>query len=430
MASKKHSNSEFNNPEEFNFIIKDGMIMYPKLLSKTNSSDKLRFWQIYGILQSKKDKINITKKIIDIDEFNKLKEKNLKMYIHTEYGLIDGKLTKTEPTIIETGKNIGKKNETTVLTQSLINMRTLYLKKIKTGYKLKLDSTEKKLVFPMAIHRYDKFSDKINYPCYVQNKLDGHRCTISYDFKNDKLIVLSRRLHEINGFDFLKDEVKKVLEENHDLILDGELYNHNMDLQQISGIVRGSNIKDKQKLEYHIFDFIDLKHKLTFQERITILSTKFNEHQNLIYLILVNTKIINSEEEGNKIYENAIKNDYEGIVYKNMNALYQYSTIKESRSYEILKRKKHFDEEYKIFDYIDGKGKDRGAIVFIMTTTEGKLFNVVPNMTLKKRKEMYKLSLTDFDNLYKGKWATIAFDEYSSDGTPLRARFIIIRDYE
>ena len=40
------------------------------------------------------------------------------------------------------------------------------------------------------------------------------------------------------------------------------------------------------------------------------------------------------------------------------------------------------------------------------------------------------LMMLNFNQQYKGKMATISFDEYSSDNTPLRAKFITIRDYE
>ena len=43
---------------------------------------------------------------------------------------------------------------------------------------------------------------------------------------------------------------------------------------------------------------------------------------------------------------------------------------------------------------------------------------------------MYQQALENFDSAFKNKLATIKFDEYSNDNTPLRAKFIAIRDYE
>ena len=111
------------------------MIEFPKLFSKINNSDKLRYWFIYAILMYKNDKIKIKDNFIDIEIFKDFEEKNnykkLKVYIYTEYGQIDGKITETTPTIIDIGKNLNKKNETNIITQSIIHMRNLYLKKIK-----------------------------------------------------------------------------------------------------------------------------------------------------------------------------------------------------------------------------------------------------------------------------------------------------------
>ena len=126
-----------------------------------------------------------------------------------------------------------------------------------------------------------------------------------------------------------------------------------------------------------------------------------------------------------------MENGYEGIIYKNSNAKYEYSSYKEIRSNKYLKRKKSYDAEYKIVGYQQGiYGKDAGAIIFIMSTEDGKLFKTVPNDTLKNRKDMYILALKNFDTLYKNKMGTVKFDEFSKDGTPLRAKFITLRDYE
>lgn len=440
MASTKRSLSDFHNKEEFPFEIIDGKISFPKLFSKTNKSKNIRFWNIYAILKQKNHELEINIDLIDISNFKEfnIRNKNLLIHIYTEYGVIDGKLTQTIPTILETGKNLDKKNETTIITQALIQMRSLYLKKMKTGYVLDLD--EVKLgnlinIYPMALHDFKKFEKHIEYPCYVQNKLDGIRITGSYNKETDKVTLLSRRLHDIYGFENVKDEIKRLLRNNPDLIVDGEFYNHSMNLQKISGIVRQQDInhEDKLKLQFYIFDCIDLKNELTFQERIVKLYEIFNKTPNLKYLVLLDTKLINNSDEGNELYEEAIKEKYEGIVYKNAFAKYEYSEIKELRSYNFLKRKASFSNEYEIIGYESGiKGKDVGAIIFIMKTDDGKEFKSVPNMTLEERKKIYKLATKDFDNLYKGKLATIKYDDLSDSGTgvPLRAKFITIRDYE
>lgn len=438
MASTKRSLSDFHNKEEFPFSIVNNRIEFPKLFSKTNKSKNIRFWFIYAILKQKKKELEIDINLIDIENFKEfnIRNINLSIHIYTEYGVVDGKLTQTTPTILEIGKNLDKKNETTIITQALIQMRSLYLKKMKTGYVLDLDEVKLNNViniYPMALHDFKKFESHIEYPCYVQPKLDGIRITGSYNKETDKVTLLSRRLHDIYGFENIKDEIKLLLKNNSDLIVDGEFYNHGMNLQKISGIVRQQDInhEDKLNLQFYIFDCIDLKNELTFQERIEKLYVLFNESPNLKYLVLTETILVDNEEEADDLYNKFISEKYEGIVYKNAIAKYEYSEIKEVRSYNFLKRKNAFSDEYEIIDYESGiKGKDVGAIVFIMKTKDGKEFKSVPNLPINERKEMYKLAKKDFDKLYKGKFATIKYDDLSESGVPLRAKFITIRDYE
>lgn len=432
--SSKRSYSNFLDSEEFPFTIENNYkIKFPKLFSKLNNSNKIRFWEIYAFLLHKKEKINLTSELTNLETFNELKSlyPKAKMYLYTEYGQVNGKVTITEPTIIIEGKNLGKSNETSMLTQSLIHMRNLYLKKIKTGYSLKVANITTDNLFPMALQVYDKHKKHIKYPCYIQPKLDGIR--LISKIENSEVKLLSRRLNEFIGFDFIKEEIKLLLENEPNIILDGELYNHELSLQQISGIVRSEdkNYEEKLKLKFYIFDCVDLQqHSLTFSERYEKLKELFR-HKTFNYLILTDTIKIHNEKSSDKYYKDYIEDGFEGIVYKNLDAKYEYSSYKEIRSYQFLKRKKGYDAEYPIIGFEQGSnGKDVGAIIFIMKTESGKEFKAVPNDTLKNRKKMFQQALENFDSLFKNKLATIKFDEYSNDNTPLRAKFIAIRDYE
>jgi ATP-dependent DNA ligase len=174
---------------------------------------------------------------------------------------------------------------------------------------------------------------------------------------------------------------------------------------------------------------------MIFDERIKLLQEllleKSNNTEKFKYLKLVDTTLVHSESESNELFKSYIKNKYEGIVYKNRNAIYEYSNIKEIRSHDYLKRKKNYEQEYPIIGFEEGShGKDKGAIIFTMKTDNNKEFRAVPNMTLNKRKELYKIALKSFDTKFKNKLATISFDEFSKDNVPLRPKFITIRDYE
>lgn len=425
MASTKRSFDDFLNKKEFNFYIENGIIKFPKLYSKCNNNEKIRVWEIYAIMYNNDKKTIMSNKIINKENFE-IYSQNKKLYIHiiTEYGLIDGVITKTEPTKITYGKNIGKKNETTIITQSLIHMRNLYLKKIKAGYYNSFQEENTNL-YPMALHLYNKNKHKIKYPCYIQPKLDGIRITAKYE--NNEVQLLSRRLNSIFGFDEIKQELKTIFRIIPDIIIDGEFYNHFMNLQQISGIVRHQNehSEDKLSIKYYVFDcFTDKNNK--FENRISVLNSLYNI--DFKFIVLTPTILVNTEEEGDYYYKRFVDDGYEGAVYKNKDAFYESSTIKEKRSYNFLKRKKHYDAEYKIVDFEQGRnGKDKGAIIFTMETENGKTFKAVPNMSLNERKKIFIHAQNNFE-MYKNKMATISFDEYSNDNVPLRAKFISIRE--
>lgn len=427
MSSDKRVFKDFLNLDNFNFKLIDGIIIFPVLYNK-NKFNRTRIWEINIILFDNNDnKVMITNDLIK--SFNKL---NYYTKIISKTGLIDGKITISAPTIIKKGKNIGKINETNIITQSLIQARSLFLKKNKDGYKLSIsdiDDKKNEIFYPIAIHKYEDYKHKLNYPLFIQPKLDGVRL-LSF-FKNDNINLVSRKLNNILQFNEIKKELNEIFSIYPNLVFDGELYFHGMNLQTISGIVRREDDTDKKKLKYYIFDCIDLENKdLGFVKRYEILNEIFSKFQ-FQFLVLTDTILVKNELESDKLYKKFINENYEGIIYKSYNEIYKLDYCKEFRSNKYLKRKKTYDDEFEIVNFTTGeKGKDLGSIIFIVKTKNGKEFNVVPNMTYKEKYKMYNTALKDFKNSYLGKMVTVKFDDYSKDGIPLRAKMITFRNYE
>lgn len=421
--------SDFINKELYDYKIINGAIIYGPIFNQ--QGERIRSWELIINLYVNKKEIPIKDEYIlftkdGLESQIAINHNTGKYYtsLYTINGLIDGKQTKSEPTIITVGKNLGKINETTIITQALIHGRTHYLKKLNSGYYK--DKPNQKIPFPMAVNTYDKYKHKIEYPCYIQPKLDGIRLL---SFLNKTQIDLrTRRLKEITGFDNVKNELKILIKDLPNLFIDGELYKHGMKLQQISGIVRNTKVNTNEtELKYHIFDCFDVTKNLIFKERINILKTLFSKNK-FKYLVLLETKEIKNEKQGDNYFYKYIEKKYEGIIYKNINALYEYAYNKEKRSLLYLKRKNVFDSEFKIVDFTEGEnGSNKGAVVFILETKEGKKFNAVPNWTLTERKNTYDDCLKNFKTKYKNKFATIKYDDLSEDDVPLRAKFIVIR---
>jgi ATP-dependent DNA ligase len=128
-----------------------------------------------------------------------------------------------------------------------------------------------------------------------------------------------------------------------------------MSLQDISSIVRNEKEDEENKslLNFYIFDCFDIEAPdVPFNERIEYLRVLIEKY-NFKYIKFVPTTIIYSENEGDNIFQTYINNEYEGIVYKNANANYEYSFNKEKRSMYYLKRKVNFTDEYTIIDFIN-----------------------------------------------------------------------------
>lgn len=426
MSSEKRNFKDFIDKSIFNYTIIDNVIHFPRLYNM-NDSNKIRIWDINLSLINNGNIMEITDDII----LNYVNNDNSEVHINSRYGMMCGKITTKKPTIITKGKNIGKSNETNIITQGLIQCRNLYKLKLKSGYKHSIKEVENKsdnVIYPMALHIYEDNINKVEYPCYIQAKLDGMRMLAMY--KNNEVILLSRRLHHILGFDNIKTELEFIFNSFPNIILDGELYLHGMSLQDISGIVRKGDSNYKNKLKYFVFDYIDRDNKkLAFKDRIEFLTNTISN--NYTHIKLLDTTLIQTKEEGDILFKEFVENKYEGIIYKKSNSIYPISYTKEKRTFDYLKRKVGFDDEFEIIGFTSGiNGKDVGAIIFIVKTNDDKVFNVVPTFTYETRYEMYKLSLDNFKNLYYGKYATIKYDDLSKDGLPLRAKMIAIRDYE
>ena len=432
MASSKLDMVDFLNNENFPFIIDDGNIVFGPIYNK-QANNKIRSWEARILLYNHNDReLNITKPII-----NKIKNTAKNQYyciIKKITYNIDNKDAMQDiisDTLYE-GKNIGKKNETNILQQSLIIARGYYLKKLRNGFSLDLDAilnniTINKLPFPMAVNEYSKHIKKIVYPYAVQPKLDGIRAIIFKDKITSNIRMISRRHKEIYGFDHILKEIEDMhfFEDikNQDVYLDGELYNHDYTLQKISGIVRtGEESDDKKKLYFYMFDIFDTSNPdLVFPDRMQTMFTNFS---NLKYVKVLETHICNNVDETEDLLSTYLQDRYEGLIYKPLNRKYEFSFDKEKRSNYYLKRKPFYENEFLIVGYELDKN---GFVIFIMETEDKCEFKSVPMWDHDKRKDFKK---SEFNRYYLNKYATIRYDDLSDNNIPVRSRFVTVRDYE
>ena len=387
--------------------------------------------------------------------------------IYVETGVIGGKITRHAPTYSAV-TNVGKSNERNRFEQGLVNARTLYLKKLDSGFQteedFKKESSEppKKKhktnikYFPMLVRKYEDEKKHMKFPLFVQPKLDGARCIAFLNLSPRKnptyknVVMYTRQRKEYIGFDEMKKELLPALmdmwdfENNESIYIDGELYKHGLSLQDISGAVRNpdrDDIKEYKGIKFHVFDiFYPGRPLMQFKDRLGFINDFFDAlEKKCKYITKVSTMIAKTDEAQEKLYQKFLSKQYEGIILRNADSEYLTHPTKNSRTIRskfVLKRKMTYDDEFEVVDFTEGtKGKDKGAIIWICETKNtGKQFRAPPkNITNKERYKLFKLASANngegFNKLYKGRMMTVEYEDLSKDEIPLRAKAIGFRDH-
>ncbi len=349
--------------------------------------------------------------------------------VFNEQGITNMKMTRNAPTKILEGSSglKGRANERNTFTQALIYAVGEYNKRINNGYTrdIKVTKTDKNLYYAMSAKKYDDEIHKITFPCYSQPKLDGVRCLMTR--KGSRVIKYSRDQKEWPNFDEFDEILAPIFDEWPTIVLDGELYKHGKRLQQIVGVAR--NETKSMDLDYCIFDmFLPNVPDLTFRERLEYLDD-INMTIKSPRIIIVETKLVNSFTEIDKLYNSYIKRGYEGQMIRIAESHYAISKNREVRSGNILKRKKKFSDEFEFVRAIAAeKGRAMGTFIGEFKTKNNKLFRATPKgMTIPEMREFYNLVHSDIKN-YVGKMATIEYEEVSSEEIPLRTKFVTFRE--
>lgn len=351
-----------------------------------------------------------------------VEEKEKTGIIITKYGYQNCKIQEQRKEISK-GKNIGKINETTPLQQAINEATSKWNKQKESGYKESVDdlvSTEQK-VLPMLAHDFNKRGKDINFPCFVQPKLDGVRLLIKID--NSNIDFYSRTGKEMKNLDHIKNEIIKVFKNiiiEYPVYLDGELFTFDLPFEEISGIFRKLE-KDKNvsKLQFHIFDMFYENNQMEFNDRYNMLKSLLPKANKVLQV--VETKECNSKDDISLIHGSYIENLYEGLILRNKNGIYKPNY----RSKDLQKYKEFQDEEFEIVGGQSGEGLEKDCVIFTCINKNKQTFAVRPRGSRELRKEYLK-------NIKKiiGKNLTVRYQNLSENGIVRFPVGIAIRDYE
>lgn len=308
-------------------------------------------------------------------------------------------------------KNQGKSNETSPEQQAILEAEAKYVKQLKSGY---FPDKDEALAFqefsPQKAQNYLDYAQKIVYPCLGQKKLDGFRLMIDKGgnawSKQGEPIELPSHWIGVKEFAINCGG------------LDGEVYaglkdKEGLSLQKIISAFRKPN-QDTPKLKYYVYDIPNDATMLSRNKTLEYLDATKPES-----VVIVKGVPISTPEEGDEFFENVVQAGYEGIVYRNLEAKYEFG----KRSYNLIKRKKRETTEAKVQSV--EKDKNSWGILHCVLET-GVQFKC--QMRVDVAEKNYRL----YENALEliGKTIEVEFEALSDGGAPQKPVAIGIREVD
>lgn len=337
-------------------------------------------------------------------------------YAHrTIAGLEDGEKVESGWKIAKP-KNVGRANETSSEDQAKAEINSQYKKKQDKDYRYNPNDLKTvDLIKPMLAHDYKKNTSYVSFPAIAQPKLDGIRCLAP------KHGLFTRTGKAITSCEHVAKEVAAIHEAHPDLILDGELYNHELkeNFNKITSLVRKQKQSDADKQEisglvqYHVYDIVNSATAVERQELINKIKDIVSRDNPVIRF--VTSRIVYSQEELDNLYGEWLELGYEGQMVRQLKARYA-----SNRSKDLLKRKEFISEEFEVLEILEGQGNWAGCVKHLkLKLPDGRIFQ----SGIRGEKDMLRRM---WEDQVPPKWATIRFFQYTPDGIP---RFPVAIDW-
>jgi DNA ligase-1 len=277
------------------------------------------------------------------------------------------------------------------------------------------------MIKPMLAHKFDIKRVDYSKPVYIQPKLDGVRCLFT------KQGAFSRTGKQFKNLAHIELELIPFFKDNPNIILDGELYNHELknDFEKIISLVRkqkptaDDRLDARNLIQYHVYDFIS-NDKANYRDRMHELACSDIYSEYIKYVPAY--RVYKHEEALNMHHDAYLAKGYEGSILR-LDGKYKHG-----RSYDLMKFKDFSDTEATIVGYETGKGKREGTLgKFIMQDNDGVEFGCPPGKGYN-----YKDLANILDNIgeYIGKRATFTYFQRTQAGSYRHPLFKCIRNYE
>ena len=264
---------------------------------------------------------------------------------------------------------------------------------------------------------------------FMQPKLDGVRCVIQAEPYSDKgniipiVTAYSRTGKEWKNINHILEELVPFFTKYPNVILDGELYNHDYkdNFEQIISMVRKTKPTEEARLEsaenvqFHCYDIID--ETMSFAMRNEFIKQAVPHNHCIKH---VPTNLVFRDDDAKVYHRRNLNNGYEGSILRTND------TYACKRSHNLRKFKDFHDTEATITGWVEGKGKRKGTIgKFLAIDADGIEFGM-PVM------DKFKFLQDNFKKMqgFIGKTATFTYFERTKANSYRHPLFKCIRDYE
>jgi DNA ligase-1 len=279
------------------------------------------------------------------------------------------------------------------------------------------------MIQPMLAYKVGKKEIDYTMPVYLQPKLDGVRCIITKDG------CFTRTGKQWLNVDHIEAALKRFFIDKPDVVLDGELYNHDLrnDFEKIISLVRKTKPTDDDReeaaelVQFYCYDVINqANYDIRYGSiREWFWSYGFYNHKSII---VSENNLVLSHDEALLLHSGNLARGYEGSILR-LNKPYECK-----RSYNLQKFKDFHDAEATIIGYVEGKGKRAGTLgKFIMQDDDGIEFGCPPG------KGYTYADLADIlqnINSYIGKYATFTYFERTKAQSYRHPHYKTLRNYE
>lgn len=380
--------------------------------------------------------------------------------IQTMTARIDGKNVLRNSRLVKSGKNIGKKNETSIWEQTIKEATSLWEEKLNEGYKSKqmiidkfnlevknvkeasieylfmlaniqYNTTKDWNELPMLANRYKNQRKQIEQERLIlaQPKLNGVRCLAKVN-KDGDVILMSRggQYYTVEHIQkqlkiLLADVARKIdalikVSSIENVVFDGEIYKHNTPLQLISGAVRKEEqglFKSDNWLEYHIYDVaIPVFKQIDRLKILTMISNSVDMNNYPAIKTVYTTDIKTTHESIKHAHDKCIQSGYEGLMLRKIRGQYSFSF----RSNDLIKVKEFNDADFIIIGCkVDTNKTVEDSFVFCLKNDINEsTFYARPTGTAAMKSYWF-----NHRDSWEGKKATVRFQERSTDGLPIQA---------